>query len=139
MGKSRMQILGSIMKGLSCAVALTLLMMVGVAALALGLRISDGMLTALNQAMKLLSILLGVTVAVGRGGRRGFLTGMTVAMLYMTIGYGGYVALGGNAFVVTQMLGEILIGAAVGALAGAILSNMPARRRRIAAPGRAGQ
>ena len=53
MGKSRMQIMGSILKGLLCAVALTLLLMVGVAALALGLRIPDGTLTALNQVMKL--------------------------------------------------------------------------------------
>ena len=130
MGKSRMRIMGSILKGLLCAVALTLLLMVGVAALALGLRVSDGMLTALNQVMKLLSISLGVTVAVGRGGRRGFLTGMTVAMLYMAIGYACYVALGGNAFVATQMLGEILIGAALGAVSGAVLSNMPAGKRR---------
>ena len=129
MGKRRGQVMGLIMKGLLCAVALTLLMMVGVAALALAVRISDGALTALNQVMKLLSILLGVTVAVGRGGQRGFLTGMTVAMLYMTIGYGCYVALGGNALVVTQMLGEILIGAALGATAGAVLSNLPAGRR----------
>ena len=129
MGNRRGQAIGSMLKGLLCAVALTLLLMVGVAALALGVRISDGTLTALNQVMKLLSILLGVTVAVGRGGQRGFLTGMTVAMLYMSLGYGCYVALGGNAFVVTQMLGEILIGAALGATAGAVLSNLPAGRR----------
>lgn len=128
MGKTRARVLASILKGLLCAVALTLLLMAGVAALALGIRISDGMLTALNQIMKLLSILLGVTVAVGRGGRRGFLTGITVAMLYMTIGYACYVALGGNAFDVTQMLGEILIGGALGATAGAVLSNLPAGR-----------
>ena len=128
MGKTRARVLASILKGLLCAVALTLLLMVGVAALALGIRISDGMLTALNQVMKLLSILLGVTVAVGRGGRRGFLTGITVAMLYMTIGYACYVALGGNAFDATQMLGEILIGGALGATAGAVLSNLPAGR-----------
>ena len=130
MGKRRGQVAVSILKGLLCAVALTLLLMVGVAALALGVRISDGTLTALNQVMKLLSILLGVTVAVGRGGQRGFLTGMTVAMLYMTIGYACYVALGGNAFIVAQMLGEILIGAALGATAGAVLSNLPAGRRK---------
>lgn len=130
MGRTRTQVLLSMLKGLLCAVALTLLLMVGVAALALGVRVTDGALTALNQVMKLLSILLGVTVAVGRGGRRGFLTGMTVAMLYMALGYGCYVALGGNAFVVTQMLGEILIGAALGAVAGAVLSNLPAPQRR---------
>jgi len=129
MGKRRGKVIGSILKGLLCAVTLTLLLMVGVAALALGVRISDGTLTVLNQLMKLLSILLGVSVAVGRGGQRGFLTGMTVAMLYMTIGYSCYVALGGNAFVLTQMLGEILIGAALGATAGAVLSNLPTGRR----------
>jgi len=129
MGKRRGKVIGSILKGLLCAVTLTLLLMVGVAALALGVRISDSTLTVLNQLMKLLSILLGVSVAVGRGGQRGFLTGMTVAMLYMTIGYSCYVALGGNAFVLTQMLGEILIGAALGATAGAVLSNLPTGRR----------
>ena len=130
MEKNRAQALASVLKGLLCAVVLTLLLMVGVAALALGVRISDGVLTALNQVMKLLSILLGAAVAVGRGGRRGFLTGMTVAMLYMTVGYVCYVALGGNAFVVSQMLGEILIGGALGAVAGAVLSNLPEKRGR---------
>ena len=133
MGRTRTQVLLSMLKGLLCAVVLTLLLMAAVAALALGVRISDGALTALNQLMKLLSILLGVTVAVGRGGRHGFLTGMTVAMLYMALGYACYVALGGNAFVITQMLGEILIGAALGALVGAVLSNLPSGRgRRVA-------
>ena len=130
MGKRRGQMVVSILKGLLCAVAMTLLLMVGVAALALGVRISDGLLTALNQLMKLFSIILGVTVAVGRQGEQGFFTGMAVAMLYMAIGYACYVALGGNAFVVTQMLGEILVGAALGATTGAVLSNLPAGRRK---------
>lgn len=133
MTKSRSQILASILKGFLCAVALTLLLMACVAALAVWLHISDGLLTALNQLMKLASILLGAFVAVGRGGQRGFVTGMTVAMLYMAAGYGCYVALGGNAFSVTTMLGELLLGAAAGAIAGAVLSNLPPRRRRRAA------
>ena len=130
MANSRTQVLFSILKGLLCAVALTLALMAAVTALALWLRISDGLLTALNQVMKLASILLGAFVAVGRGGRRGFMTGMTIATLYMVLGYGCYVAMGGNAFIVSQMLGEILVGAAVGALAGAVLSNLPAGGRR---------
>lgn len=133
MAKTRAQILASILKGLLCATLLTLLLMAGVAALAVWLRISDGLLTALNQGMKLLSILLGTVISVGRGGRRGFVTGMTVAMLYMILGYTCYVALGGNDFVVSEMLGEILIGAALGATAGAVLSNWPSGRRRQAA------
>lgn len=130
MTKSRAQVLASISKGLLCAVALTLALMAIVAALAIWLRVSDGLLTGLNQVMKLASILLGARVAVGRGGRRGFVTGMAIAILYMAIGYGCYVALGGNAFDTAEMLGEILIGATVGAAAGAVLSNMPAKNAR---------
>ena len=130
MTKSRAQVLASILKGLLCAVALTLALMAIVAVLAIWLRVSDGLLIGLNQVMKLASLLLGARVAVGRGGQRGFVTGMAIAILYMAIGYGCYVALGGNAFDAAEMLGEILIGATVGAAAGAVLSNMPAKNRR---------
>ena len=130
MAKTRAQVLASLMKGLLAAVALTLALMAAVAAAAVLLRVSDGLLAALNQLMKLASILLGVRLAVGRGGERGFLTGMALAMLYMVLGYLGYVLLGGSAFSVPDMLGEILIGAAVGAAAGAVLANLPAKGRR---------
>ena len=115
-------------RGLAAAVGLTLALMAIVAALAVWARLSDGLITALNQFMKLASILLGATVAIGRGGERGFFTGMALAMLYMALGYACYVLLGGSGFVASEMLGEILIGAAIGAIAGAVLSNMrPAR------------
>ena len=130
MSRNRLGGLLRIMKGLGAAVGLTLLLMAGLAALVLALRISDQWLTALNQVMKLCAIVLGALVAIGRGGERGFLTGMALAMLYMTLGYAGYVLLGGAAFQTSEMLGEILIGAAVGAITGAILSNLPARGAR---------
>ena len=115
-------------RGLAAAVGLTLVLMAIVAALAVWARLSDGLIMALNQFMKLASILLGATVAIGRGGERGFFTGMALAILYMALGYACYVLLGGSGFVASEMLGEILIGAAIGAIAGAVLSNMrPAR------------
>lgn len=133
MNPNRTSALAAILRGFVSAVALTLLLMAALAALAVWLRPSDGALTALNQVLKLLAIVLGAIMSVGRGGHRGFVTGMTVAMLYMIAGYACYVLLGGNAFSVTEMLGEVLIGAAVGAIAGAVLSNLPARgRRRVA-------
>ena len=131
MGKRRGQAIGSMLKGLLCAVALTLIGMAGIAALAVYLRASDTLIRVLNQALKCLAILLGVTVAVGRGGSRGFFTGMALAMLYMALGYGLAVNLGGSAFAVPGMLGEIMIGAALGGVAGAVLSNLPAPRRRV--------
>ena len=130
MEKTRKQVCLDILKGLLAAVGLTLLMMAVVAALIVWLRLSDSLLTGLNQVMKVLSILLGTALAVGRGGRRGFVTGATLAMLYMILGYAGYVRLGGSAFSVGEMLGEVLIGAALGATCGALLSNMPERKRR---------
>lgn len=129
MGKTRKQVALSILKGLLVAVGVTLVMMAVVAALSVWLRLSDGLLTALNQVMKLAGILLGTSAAVGRGGHRGFVTGMTLALLYMALGYAGYVGLGGSAYNAGEMLGEMLLGATLGAVAGAILSNLPERKR----------
>ena len=131
MGKNRMNALAALARGLLAALALTLLGMVGIAALAVYAKASDGAIRGLNQALKCLSILLGTCAAVGRGGEKGFVTGMAVAMLYMALGYALAVGLGGSAFAVPGMLGEILIGAALGGVAGAILSNIPAPRRKV--------
>lgn len=130
MTKSRLEILFALGKGLLAAIALTLLGMVGIAALAVYLRASDTLIRVLNQLLKCLAILLGVSVTVGRGGHRGFFTGMALAIVYMALGYALAVALGGNAFAVPDMLGEILIGAALGGVIGAVLSNLPKPRRR---------
>lgn len=130
MGRTRVNALISILKGLVSAVALTLLGMTAIAALAVYAQASDGLIRGLNQALKCLAIALGARVAVGRGGERGFFTGMTVAMLYMALGYAMAVGLGGSAFAPAGMLGEILVGAALGGVCGAVLANMPVRRRR---------
>ena len=129
MNKTRLQTLLSLSKGLLAAVALTLAGMTGIAALAVYLHASDAAIRALNQLLKCLAILLGSTVAIGRGGHRGFFTGMALAIVYMALGYALAVALGGNAFAAPGMLGEMLIGAALGGVIGAVLSNLPARRR----------
>ena len=131
MTKSRLETVLSLGKGLLAAIALTLLGMVGIAALAVYLRASDTLIRVLNQLLKCLAILLGVTVTVGRGGSRGFFTGMALAIVYMALGYALAVGLGGNAFAVPGMLGEILIGAALGGVIGAVLSNLPKPRRRV--------
>lgn len=120
----------SILKGLFAAAAVTLLGMALIAALVLAARLNDGLLTALNQLLKALAVVLGVCAAVERGGSRGFVTGMTVALVYMITGYGLYVALGGGRFDAAQMLGEMLLGAAMGGAAGAVRVNLPAKPRR---------
>lgn len=133
MATKRASALLSILKGLLAAAAVTLLGMALIAALVLTARLSDGVLTLLNQLLKALAVVLGVRAAVERGGNRGFFTGMTVALAYMIAGYGLYVALGGGRFEAAQMLGEMLLGAAVGGAAGAVRVNLKPKARRAVA------
>ncbi len=129
MGTKRRDALSAICKGLAVAVALALLCMLLVVAVALGPGISDGALHVVNQIIKLLAVAAGTYAAVGRGGKRGFVTGTVVSSLFMILGYGACLALGGE-YDTAEMLGEILLGAAAGGIIGAVLSNLPPRRRR---------
>lgn len=121
----------ALLKGLLIAVAFTLACMLLMAAALVALQMSDRLLTVLNQIVKLLAIALGTCVAVPRGGSRGLLTGVEIALVYMALGYAMYVLLGGGSFAVGNMLGEMLLGSAVGAVTGAVRANLSPRRSRI--------
>ena len=123
----------ALLKGLLIAVALTLACMLLMAAALVALQMSDRLLTVLNQIVKLLAIAVGTCVAVPRGGSRGLLTGVEIAVGYMALGYAMYVLLGGGSFAVGNMLGEMLLGSAVGAVTGAVRANLSPRRSRIRA------
>lgn len=123
-------VLFSILRGLLFAIVLTLLGMLVIAALTVFARLSDGLLAALNQILKITSIVLGVRVAVGRGGQNGFVTGAVVSLLYAILGYALCVGLGGFVHSTVQMLGEILLCAVIGCMTGAILANLPSKTRR---------
>ena len=87
---ARIKALWSILRGVLAAAAATLLGMLLLAAAVIYLEVSDGALTALNQALKLLCVALGARFAVGVGGERGFFTGAAVGLLYMIAGYALY-------------------------------------------------
>lgn len=127
MQKPGKRALAALIRGLAAAIGLTLMLTALIALIAATREISDGTILALNQVMKACALTLGVLVAVGRGGQRGFVTGMATGILYMALGYGCATALGGGPFDAAQMLGEILIGSALGAVVGAILANLPRR------------
>lgn len=121
----------ALLKGLLIAVAFTLACMLLMAAALVALQMSDRLLTVLNQIVKLLAIAVGTCVAVPRGGSRGLLTGVEIALVYMALGYAMYVLLGGGSFAVGNMLGEMLLGSAVGAVTGAVRANLSPRRSRV--------
>lgn len=133
MPKTRKSTLLALLRGLLIAVALTLACMLIMAAALVYLQMSDRLLTVLNQLVKLLAIALGTCAAVPRGGSRGLLTGVEIALVYMALGYAMYVLLGGGSFAVGNMLGEMLLGSAVGAVTGAVRANLSPRRSRIRA------
>lgn len=130
MSEHSKNVLFSIFRGLLFAVVLTLLGMLVIAALAVFARLSDSLLAALNQILKIVSIVLGVRAAVGRGGRNGFVTGAVISLLYAILGYALCVGLGGFVHSTVQMLGEILLCAAIGSMTGAILANLSPKSHR---------
>ena len=130
MKNARLRALWALTRGLLAAVAATLAGMLLLAAAVIYLDVTDGALAALNQILKLLSVVLGARLAVGVGGERGFVTGAAVGLLYMALGYVLYWRLGGALFSAAAMLLEMLAGFAVGAAAGAVCANLRPRARR---------
>ena len=129
MPRNRRSIAASLLLGFLFAVFVTLIAMLIIAAALVYLRFSDRTLTMLNQLLKLAAVVLGVCVAVPRGGDRGLVTGVVIALFYSASGYGMYLVLGGGSFAVGNMLGEMLLGAAAGAVTGAVRANLSPRRR----------
>ena len=130
MKNARLKALWALTRGLLAAVAATLAGMLLLAAAVIYLDVTDGALAALNQLLKLFSVVLGARLAVGVGGERGFVTGAAVGLLYMALGYVLYWRLGGALFSAAAMLLEMLAGFAVGAAAGAVCANLRPRARR---------
>lgn len=129
MVRNRRSILKSLALGLFTAVFVTLVAMLLLAAALVYLRFGDRLLTVLNQLLKLVSIVLGVCVAVPRGAERGLATGVLVALIYTVLGYILYLLLGGGSFAVGNMLGEMMLGSAAGAVTGAVRANLSPRGR----------
>lgn len=121
----------SILKGVAAGVAATVLGMALLALLMVTAGLPDAALTFLNQALKVCALFIGALVAVGRGGTRGFALGAATGLTYMVLCYGLYCALDGALRPGGFLAGEFLIGAGIGALSGAVVANLPARRKKM--------
>ena len=84
-------------------------------------------ITVINQVLKLLAILAGVWVAVGRGGERGALRGACIGLGYMGLGVALYGLLSGQQLSLAGYAADVGMGIAAGGLCGMILSNLPAK------------
>lgn len=112
------------LRGLAAAVLMTLIGMLLLCAAVVFLGLSDGGIKIANQVLKVLSAALGTFCAVRPGGERGLITGAGVGVTYAVAGYCLYALTGGTAFSLTELLGEMLICIASGAVCGVICSNL---------------
>ena len=116
-----------LLKGLGAALLVTV---AGVAIFALimqWVKPTENAVRIFNQALKLVSIAVGVFVAVGRGGDGGLIRGAGVGLLYMAVGVALYAVLSGQQAPLTAYLADLGMGVAGGGIVGMILSNVSAR------------
>ena len=112
-----------ILKGLGMALVVTV---AGVAVFALlmqWLRPTEAVVRIVNQVLKLISVGVGVYVAVGKGCEGGLLKGALVGLLYMAVGVGVYALLSGQGAPVSAYLADLGMGIAGGGIVGMLLSN----------------
>ena len=129
MARNRKSILKSLVLGLAGSILLTLLCMLLLAVTLVLLRIPDTLLTTLNQIIKIAAVILGVCIAVPRGGEKGLVTGTVLALFYSVTGYLLFILLGGGSFSIRCLLGEIMMAWAAGAATGTVRANLPGRSR----------
>ena len=116
-----------LLKGLGAALLVTV---AGVAIFALimqWVKPTEGAVRIFNQALKLVSIAVGVFVAVGRGGDGGLIRGAGVGLTYMAVGVALYAILSGQQAPLTAYLADLGMGVAGGGIVGMILSNLSSR------------
>jgi putative membrane protein (TIGR04086 family) len=129
MKRRRISVAGLLIKGIVIGILTTLIGMLIMAAAIVYIGMSDTLIRALNQVLKILSVALGTYLAVKRGGERGLLTGAGIGAVYSIAGYLLFILLGGNTFNITSLLGEMTICIAAGALAGAVCANLKPMRK----------
>ena len=113
----------AVLRGVLVAAAITI---IGVAVFALILNwwnASDRAITAINQVVKFVSILAGVTTAMRAGESGGAMRGACVGLLYMALGIVCYALMMGQSPQLAAYLADLGMGLAAGGLFGMILTT----------------
>ena len=111
-----------IIKGSALALGISLLFAVAFATLLTATPIPDAVTYPVNQTVKGLCIALG-TLAFVRG-EKGFLKGGGIALIFTSLSYLAFSALGGNFSLSWLILVELFIALLIGVLSGAVAVNM---------------
>ena len=115
--------LSAVLRGVLVAAAVTVLGVVLFALLLNWWDASDRAITAINQVVKFVSILAGVTSALRAGEKGSAMRGACVGVLYMALGIACYCLLMGQSPKLTGYLADLGMGLAAGGLFGMILTG----------------
>ena len=115
--------LSAVLRGVLVAAAVTVLGVVLFALLLNWWDASDRAITAINQVVKFVSILAGVTSAMRAGEKGSAMRGACVGVLYMALGIACYGLLMGQSPKLAAYLADLGMGLAAGGLFGMILSR----------------
>ena len=115
--------LGAVLRGVLVGASITILAIAAFALLLNWWDAGDRAITAINQVIKFVSILAGVTTAMRGGESGGAMRGACVGVLYMTLGILCYSLLIGMQPKMTAYLADLGMGLAAGGLFGMILTS----------------
>ena len=112
-----------IARGVLLGVALTAALVAVFALLISLFPLSDGLIRAVNQLIKLAAIVVGARSAVSRGSKNAVLRGAAVGLLYMAAGVLVYALLTGQPVNALSYLADLAMGVAAGGLTGMLRSR----------------
>ena len=112
----------SIIKGVACAVAVSLLGAIVFAVLLRGGLLSDKVLYPINQALKSVSLIVGVLLFIR--GEKGLLKGAVVGVLFTAISYLAFSAIGSDFSLSWLIFAELALAVLVGGISGILAVNL---------------
>ena len=122
MGKSEGGGVLSVIKGVGTAVIVTLVGVLIFAAVVKIASLGTGVIKAVNQFIKILSVFLGVSVSVR--GKMGLVKGIAVGVCSTVITYLLFALIGGEVSFGTAFFIDLLFGLIVGGISGVISVNV---------------
>lgn len=108
--------------GLAASLITTLLAVLVFAVIILVFDFGSAVITAVNQVIKVISILCGTLIASRR--MKGWKAGLCVGAAYMTLGVILYCAFSGELLPVAAIAGDMALGCASGLLCGMLAGTM---------------
>ena len=115
--------LSNVLKGSLLAVSVSLVLILVFALLIKFLNIPDSAIQPVNQTIKIISILLGVVVALKKFPKKGLLTGAFVGFIYTVLAFVFFSLLSGQLIINASLFIDIIFAILIGSLCGIFFVN----------------